>query len=125
MKVLKQACIEQDATLEYFDNVVSNITINNVLSFSQEELPPEGLEHNPALQISMKYGEDTLTNVLVDIGLSLLVKPRSSLERLSYPGATIRLKGIVVKDFDSLKRIVIGEIDLPICIRPHDFDITF
>ncbi|XP_058751472.1 uncharacterized protein LOC131624533 [Vicia villosa] len=48
MNVLKQAYIEQDATLEQFDNVVSNITVNNVLSFSREELPPEGLEHNHA-----------------------------------------------------------------------------
>ncbi|XP_058784441.1 uncharacterized protein LOC131659246 [Vicia villosa] len=125
MKVLKQAYIEQDATLEQFDNVVSNITVNNVLSFSKEELPSEGLEHNHALHISMKYGEDTLTNVLVDIGSSLNVMLRSTLERLSYQGATIRLNGIVVKAFDGSKCSVIGEIDLPIRIGPRDFEITF
>ncbi|XP_058741175.1 uncharacterized protein LOC131613532 [Vicia villosa] len=108
-----------------FDNVVSNITVNNVLSFSKEELPPEGLEHNHALHFSMKYGEDTLKNVLVDTSSSLNVMPRSTLERLSYQGATIRLNGIVVKAFDGSKRTVIGDVDLPIRIIPYDFEITF
>ncbi|XP_058788498.1 uncharacterized protein LOC131662666 [Vicia villosa] len=107
MKVLKQAYIEQDATLEQFDNVVSNITVNNVLSFSKEELPLEELEHNHALHINMKCGEDTLTNVLVDTGSSLNVTPRSTLERLSYQGATIRLNGIIVKAFDGSKCTII------------------
>ncbi|XP_058751633.1 uncharacterized protein LOC131624731 [Vicia villosa] len=120
IKVLKQAYIEQDATLEQFDNVLSNITVNNVLSFSKEEM-----EHNHALHISIEYGEDTLTNVLVDNGSSLNVVPRSTLERLSYQGATIRLNGFVVKAFDGSKCTVIGEIDLPIHIGPYDFDITF
>lgn len=44
MKVLNQAYVMYDVTFEQFDNVVTNITINNVLSFSKEELLPERLK---------------------------------------------------------------------------------
>ncbi|XP_058746113.1 uncharacterized protein LOC131618983 [Vicia villosa] len=125
IKILNQTYVEHDVTLVQIDNVVSNITINNVLSFSKEEIPPEGREHNHSLHISMKYGEYTLTNVLVDIGSSVNVMPKSTLDRLSYYGAPIRLNEIVLKAFDGSKRNLIRDIDLHIHIRPNDFEITF
>lgn len=37
----------------------------------------------------------------------------------------MRLSALMVKDFDGSRRIVIGEVDLPIQIGPHIFQITF
>lgn len=73
----------------------------------------------------MKCEEDTLTNVLVDTGSSLNVIPKSTLARLSYQWMPMRSNGIIVKALDDSKRIVIVEVDLPILIGPHVFQITF
>lgn len=37
----------------------------------------------------------------------------------------MRYSGIIVKAFDGSRKSVIGEVDLPICIGPHVFQITF
>ena len=53
MKVLNQAFVNHDITIGKFDGVVGNITACNNLSFSDEELPEEGRNHNMALHISV------------------------------------------------------------------------
>ncbi|GAU52030.1 hypothetical protein TSUD_418580, partial [Trifolium subterraneum] len=108
-----------------FGGIVGNITACNNLSFSDEELPEEGKNHNLALHISMNCNSDALSNVLVDTGSSLNVMPKATLARLSYQGAPMRHSGVVVKAFDGSKKPVIGEVDLPMMIGPHLFQITF
>ena len=51
MKVLDQAFIDYDVPLETFNSVVGNITACNNHSFSDEDLPAEGKNHNMALHI--------------------------------------------------------------------------
>ncbi|KAI5401542.1 hypothetical protein KIW84_066134 [Lathyrus oleraceus] len=67
-KVLEQAYMEHDLTVDQFDHIMANITSFNNLSFYDEELPEEGRNHNIALHISMNCKEDALSNVLVDTG---------------------------------------------------------
>ena len=75
-KVLEQAYVEHDVTVDQFDHIVANITSCNNLSFCDEELPEEGRNHNLALHISMNCKDDALSNVLVDTGSSLNVLPK-------------------------------------------------
>ncbi|KAI5393860.1 hypothetical protein KIW84_060817 [Lathyrus oleraceus] len=124
-RVLEQAFVEHDVTVDQFDHIVANITSCNNLSFCDEELPEEGRNHNLALHISMNCKEDALSNVLVDTGSSLNVIPKSTLSKLSYQGAPMRYNGVIVKAFDSSRKMVIGEVDLPVKIGPSDFQITF
>ena len=74
-KVLEQAYVEHDVTVDQFDHIVANITSCNNTSFYDEELPEEGRNHNLALHISMNCKEDALSNVLVDTGSLLNVLP--------------------------------------------------
>jgi hypothetical protein len=53
MKVLDQAFVDHDVMIDRFGGTVGNITACNNLSFSDEELPEEGRNHNLALHISM------------------------------------------------------------------------
>ncbi|KAI5400195.1 hypothetical protein KIW84_065209 [Lathyrus oleraceus] len=106
-RVLEQAYVEQDFTMDQFDHIVANIISCNNLSFCDEELPEEGRNHNLALHISMNCTEDALSNVLVDIG------------------GPMRYSGVIVKAFDGSRKTVIGEVDLPVKICPSDFQITF
>ena len=125
MKVLDQAFVEKDVTVNQLDSIVGNITACNNLSFSDEELPEEGRNHNLALHISVNYKSDALSNVLVDTGSSLNVMAKTTLDQLSYQGPPMRRSGVVVKAFDGSRKSVIGEVDLPITIGPSVFQITF
>ncbi|XP_050889248.1 uncharacterized protein LOC127094461 [Lathyrus oleraceus] len=124
-KVIEQAYVDHDVTINKFDGIVANITACNNLSFSDEELPEQGRNHNLALHISINGQEDALSNVMVDTGSSLNVLPKSTLSKVAYQGAPVRFNGVVVKAFDGLRKTVIGEVDLPIKICPCLFHITF
>lgn len=76
--------MKDDVTTGQFDHIVANITSCNNLSFCDEELLEEDMNHNLALHISMNCKKDALSNVLVDISLSFNVLPKSTLARLSY-----------------------------------------
>jgi hypothetical protein len=125
MKVLDQAFVDQDVTADQFGGIVSNITACNNLSFNDEELPEEGKRHNLALHISMNCKSDALSNVLVDNGSALNVMPKETLAKLSYQGNPMRHSGVIVRAFDGSRRSVMGEVDLPMTIGPHVFQITF
>ena len=125
MRVLDQAFVESDILVHQFISVVGNITSCNNLSFCHDELPDEGRNHNLALHISMNYKNNSLSNVLIDNGFALNVIPRSTLMKLKYQGTPMRPSSIIVKAFDRSRKSVIGEVDLPIHIDPHLFQITF
>ncbi|KAI5388865.1 hypothetical protein KIW84_074500 [Lathyrus oleraceus] len=124
-RVLDVAYVDHGVTIEQFDNIVANITTCNNLSFYDDDLPEEGKDHNLALHISMNCKDDALSNVLVDIGSSLNVLPKSTLAKLSYQGTPMRHNGMLVKYFDGSHKTMIGELELPIKIGPSDFQITF
>ncbi|KAI5396295.1 hypothetical protein KIW84_062487 [Lathyrus oleraceus] len=73
----------------------------------------------------MSCKDDAMSNVLVDIGSSLNVLPKTTLAKLSYQGPPMRQSGVVVKAFGGSRKTVIGEVDLPVKIGPSDFQITF
>ncbi|KAI5434817.1 hypothetical protein KIW84_021582 [Lathyrus oleraceus] len=73
----------------------------------------------------MNCKEDVMSNVLVDIGYSLNVLPKSTLSRLSYQGALMRYSGVIIKAFNGSQKTVIGEVDLPVKIGPSHYQITF
>ncbi|KAI5389575.1 hypothetical protein KIW84_075022 [Lathyrus oleraceus] len=108
-RVLEQAYVEQDVTVDQFDHIVANITSCNNFSFCDEELPKEGRNHNLALHISMNCKEDALSNVLIDTGSSLNLLPKSTFSKLSYQGAPMRYSGVIVKAFDGSRKTVFGE----------------
>jgi len=125
MQVLEQAFVEHDVTASQLERIVGNITACNSLSFSEEELPVEGKNHNLALHISVNCKTDALSNVLVDTGSSLNVMAKATYDQLSYKDPPLRRSGVMVKAFDGSRKNVLGEVDLPITIGPHIFQITF
>ena len=125
MRVLDQAFVETDGPVDQFSSVVGNITSFNNLSFCDDEFPYEGRSHNLALHISMNCKNDSLSNVLIDNGSALNIIPRSTLMKCKHQGTYMRPSGIIGKVFDGSRKSVIGEVDLPIHIGPHLFQITF
>ena len=70
-------------------------------------------------------GARTLAHVLVDTGSSLNVLPKKALDRLDCERLTLKLSNIVVRAFDGSKRMVHGEVDIPIKVGTQTFDLTF
>jgi len=104
---------------------VGNVTSCNNLSFSDEDLPAEGKNHNLALNISLLCRSDSLSNVLIDTGSALRWMPKTTLTQLAYSGAQLRHSTVSVRAFDGMRRSVVGDIHLPILVGPHEFIITF
>lgn len=125
LKILNEAHVTQDITINQFDDVVANITASSCLGFSNDELSPEGHAHNKALHISVKCQDSLLSRVLMDIGSYINVMPKNILGKLNNIRTSMKASILVVKAFDVSNRMVIGEVDLPIIAGPHTFMVTF
>ena len=125
VKILNEAHVAQDISVEGFRGIVNNITANKYLTFVDEEIPVEGRGHNKALHVSVKCLDHIVAKVLIDNGSSLNVMPKTTLDKLPFNASHMRLSSMVVRAFDGSCRDVRGEIDLPIQIGPHVCQITF
>ena len=125
MKILSGAHVEQDISLDKFEGIVSHLTANNYLTFTDEEVPTEGRGHNKALHISVTCMNYVIARVLIDNGSSLNVMPKVTLNKLPCEGVHMQPSSTIVRAFDGSKREVIGEIELPVQIGPCTFQITF
>ncbi|KAH1198635.1 hypothetical protein GmHk_18G052175 [Glycine max] len=54
IKVLNDAHVAHDISVEGFEGIVNHITTNNYIAFAEEEIPVEGRGHNKALHVSMR-----------------------------------------------------------------------
>lgn len=107
----------RDALVKFFANMLINNFVASISSrFFDDEPPPEGMNHNKGLHISIECVDTLLSRVLVDIG---------SLSKLTIEGLVMKPNELVVRALDDSRRTVIREVDLPIKIVPHTFFITF
>ena len=54
LKVLKQAYVPHNASIEKVDRLVGNVMMDNYISFSDNEIPPDGRGSTKALHITTK-----------------------------------------------------------------------
>ncbi|RDX93450.1 hypothetical protein CR513_24294, partial [Mucuna pruriens] len=87
LNVLKEAHVAQDITMERFGSLVNNITSRGHLTFSDEEIPVKGKNHNQPLHISVRCGGYMIARVLIDNGSSLNVLPKATLDKLTLADA--------------------------------------
>ena len=66
-----------------------------------------------------------MAHVLVDTGSSFNVLPKKALDRLDCEGLTLKPSNIMVRAFDGSKRMVHGEVGIPIKVDTQTFDSTF
>ena len=71
LKALKQAYVPHNALIDKIDRMVGNIMMDNYISFSDDEIPPNGHGNTKALHIMTKVKDGTLSKVLIDNGSSL------------------------------------------------------
>ncbi|RDY11064.1 hypothetical protein CR513_04322, partial [Mucuna pruriens] len=125
LKVLNEAHVPQDITIERFRGIINNITSRGCVTFSEEKVPTEGRRHNQPLHIFVKCGDYMIARVLIDNGSSLNVLPKSTLDKLCSVNSQLSVSLVVVRAFDGSKRDVMREITLPIYVGPTLFGIVF
>lgn len=125
MKFLRATHVPQEISVNQFEAMVANISTSSCLGFNDDELPPEGSNHNKTLHIFIEYMDTILSRVLVDTGSLLNNLPKNSLSKLTIKGLMMKLSSLIVRAFDGSRRSVVGEVDLPMKIGPHIFFITF
>jgi len=125
VKVLNEAHIAHDISVEGFEGIVNHITTNNFLAFAEEEIPVKGRGHNKALHVSVRCMDHVVAKVLIDNGSSLNVMPKTTLEKLPFNASHLKPSSMVVRAFDGSRREVMGEIDIPIQIGPHTYNAVF
>jgi len=121
VKILNEAHVAQDISVEGFGGIINKITANNYLTFVDEEIPIEGRGHNRALHVSAKCLDHIVAKVLIDNDSSLNFMPKAMLDKLPFNAPHLRPSSMVVWAFDGSRQDVRGEIDLPIQIGPHVF----
>ena len=77
--------------------------IDNYISFSDDEIPPDGHGSTKALHITTKVKDCTLPKVLIDNRSSLNVMPLSTLMRLSMDRSYMKHSKTVVRAFDDMR----------------------
>ena len=100
VKVLNEAHVVQDISVEGFEGIVSNITANNYLTFTKEEILVEGQGHNRDLHVSVKCMDYIVAKVLIDNGSSLNVMPKSTLGKLPFNASHLRPSSMIERAFD-------------------------
>lgn len=63
MKFLRSSHVPQEIHVNQFEVVVANISANSCLGFNDDELPPNGRNHNKVLHISIEYVDTVLSKV--------------------------------------------------------------
>ena len=68
LKILKQAYVPHNASVDKIDRLVGNVMMDNYVSFSDDEIPSNGHDSTKALHITTKVKDCTVPKVLIDNG---------------------------------------------------------
>ena len=87
LKVLKETHVPTGIADSFFEGMVSLVLATNQVSFSNDELPPEGRDHTLPMHIVVKCEDMIVTRVLIDNGSTLNVCLMATLKALEcgYP----------------------------------------
>ena len=108
-----------------FKGMVSLVLATNQVSFSDDELPPEGKDHTLPMHIVVKCEDIIVARVLIDNGSTLNVYSMATLEYLKIDMSLINPSTIIIKAFYVTLRELQGEIELVIEIGLRSFIVNF
>ncbi|KAA3465350.1 hypothetical protein EPI10_000533 [Gossypium australe] len=100
MKVLNETYVTKDISVNKLDRLVSNISADNFIYFTDDEIPPGGMGSTKALHITTRCKVYTLPSMLINNGLALNVLPFSTLKRLPIDSSHMKTCQNIVRAFD-------------------------
>ncbi|XP_070002455.1 uncharacterized protein [Nicotiana sylvestris] len=82
MKILNEAHIPNKILVNHLEKIANKIFEVNRVTFSDDELPMEGTDHNRVLYLTVKCEDSVVTRVLIDNGSNGNIFPLSTLNNL-------------------------------------------
>ncbi|XP_019244288.1 PREDICTED: uncharacterized protein LOC109224158 [Nicotiana attenuata] len=125
MKILNEAHVPDKITMNHLEKIANKIFEATGITFSDDELPLEGTEHNRALYLIVKCEDSVVSRVLVDNGSSANICPLSTLPKLKIDTERIHKNSICVRGFDGGGKDSVGDIMLELTIGPVEFTMEF
>ncbi|XP_070003047.1 uncharacterized protein [Nicotiana sylvestris] len=125
MKIFNEAHVPDKITVNHLEKIAGKIFEANRITFSDDELPMEGTEHNRALYLTVKCEDSVVSRVLVDNGSSANIFPLSTLQKLNIGTKRIHLNSVCVRGFDRGGKDSVGDIMLELSIGPVEFTMEF
>ncbi|XP_019231752.1 PREDICTED: uncharacterized protein LOC109212557 [Nicotiana attenuata] len=125
MKILNEAYVPDKISVNHLEKIANKIFEVNRVTFSDDELPVEGTEHNRALYLTVKCEDSVVTRALVDNGSSANTCLLSTLNKLKVGDDRIRKKIFCVRGFDGGGKDSVGDIILELTIGPVEFTMEF
>ncbi|XP_070029164.1 uncharacterized protein [Nicotiana sylvestris] len=123
--ILNEAHVPDKITVNHLEKIVGRIFEANRITFSDDELPMEGTEHNRALYLTVKCEDSVVSRVLVDNGSSANICPLSTLQKLKIGTERIHLNSMCVRGFDGGGKDSGEDIMLELSIRLVEFTMEF
>ena len=114
LKVLKQVYMPHNALTDKIDRLVGNIMMDNYISFSDDEISPNGGGSTKALHITTKVKDYTLPKVLIDNRSSLNVMHLSTLMRFPVDRSYMTHTKTMVRAFNGTRREMTREIEIEV-----------
>ncbi|KAK5847056.1 hypothetical protein PVK06_003358 [Gossypium arboreum] len=125
LKVLNQAYVVNNISVEKLDRWVNNLNADNFISFSDNEIPLNGRGSVKALHITTRCRGYIIPNVLIDNGSTLNVIPLAILSRIPMDLSYLRPSHSTVRAFDGTRREVMGKIEIPLEVGPYIYNVEF
>ncbi|XP_070024841.1 uncharacterized protein [Nicotiana sylvestris] len=97
MKIQNEAYVPDKISVNHLEKIANKIFEVNRVTFSDDEFPMEGTEHNRALYLTVKCEDSVVTRVLVDNGSSANICPLSTLNKLKFDNDIIHKNSICVR----------------------------
>ncbi|XP_070002220.1 uncharacterized protein [Nicotiana sylvestris] len=116
MKILNEAHVPNKITVNHLEKIANKIFEVNRITFSDDELPVEGTEHNKALYLTVKCENFMVTRVLIDNGSSANICPLFTLNKLKVDDERIHKNNICVRGFDGGGKDSVGDIVIELTI---------
>ncbi|XP_070014345.1 uncharacterized protein [Nicotiana sylvestris] len=125
MKILNETHVPDKITVNHLEKIAGKIFEEIRITFSDDELPVEGTEHNRDFYLTVKCEDSVVSGVLVDNGSSANICPLSTLQKLKIGTERIHLNSVFVRGFDGGGKDSVGDIMLELSIGPVEFTMEF
>nr|XP_016459982.1 PREDICTED: uncharacterized protein LOC107783520 [Nicotiana tabacum] len=98
LKTLNEAYISVETSVEQLERMTERFFTVNQVSFSKNDLPPEGAAHNKALHLTVKCEDYYVKRVMLDGGSDVDICPLSMLQRMEIGAGRILWQSSMKKE---------------------------
>ncbi|XP_077244859.1 uncharacterized protein LOC143884896 isoform X2 [Tasmannia lanceolata] len=125
LKELNTTQVSSEISPEQLAEVVALTQATRAISFSDQELPPQGRNHARALHVTIVCGGKKVPSVLVDNGSALNVCPLRTAITLGFGPTDFAESTLGILAYDNTRRNVVGVLTTKIVMGGQEFEVEF